>query len=311
MPNYLIFISSLSIGIIFLLFLTTIFYDLSQLILKVTPLNENRRKFFKKSLDVSSLTLAATVTTAATYNAKVPVLEEVDVFVKNLPKQYTIVQLSDVHIGGLIEKDFVIEMVRSVNLLNADIVVITGDLIDTKLDYIKDAVNELANFNSTFGTYFIPGNHEYFHGVKQINSYISSIGIKVLENENVYIGEKNEGFFLAGVYDIIGYRFDYYKPDLKKALEGIVNAPTVLLAHQPRFIEEIEDNVDLVLSGHTHGGQIFPFNYLVKLAQPYIRGLYQHSNRTQIYVNKGTGFWGPPMRLGASAEITKISLKKA
>ena len=175
---------------------------------------------------------------------------------------------------------------------------------------IENNLNELKNIKSQYGTYFIVGNHEYFHGARDIMDYLMSINIHVLENSNYYIGEKDIGFNLAGVYDIFGYKANYLKPDINKALIGTSNSPTVLLAHQPKFIDEVV-NVDLVLSGHTHGGQIFPFNYLVKLAQPYIKGLHQHNEHTQIYVNKGTGFWGPPMRLGATAEITKIQLKKA
>ena len=118
----------------------------------------------------------------------------------------------------------------------------------------------------------------------------------------------NEGFNLAGVYDVFGYRYESFKPDIRKALRDTKRSPTVLLAHQPKFIKEVPSSVDLMLSGHTHGGQIIPFNYLVKLTQPYVKGLHQHNVNTQIYINKGTGFWGPPMRLGASSEITLISI---
>jgi predicted MPP superfamily phosphohydrolase len=129
----------------------------------------------------------------------------------------------------------------------------------------------------------------------------------VLENENEYIGKDGEGFNLVGVYDVMGYRLNKYMPDLNKALKNKKNAPTILLAHQPKYIEEVS-NVDLMLSGHTHGGQIYPFKYLIKLVQPYIKGLHQHNDDLQIYINKGTGFWGPPMRLGASSEITLITI---
>ncbi len=309
-PNFLNFIFSISIGVIFLLFLTTILYDVFHFILKLTPLNSSRRDFFKKALDVGAIATAASITTTAVYGAKDITLEKINISIKNLQKEYKIVQISDVHAGGLITKDFIQDIIITINRLNADIVVITGDLIDTKLDYIKESISEFQNIKSTYGTYFIAGNHEYFHGLKQIISYVNSLDIKVLENEHVYIGEKESGFYLAGVYDVIGYRVKQYEPDIKKALNGIQDEPTVLLAHQPKFIKEVPSNVDLVLSGHTHGGQIFPFNYLVNLAQPYIKGLHKHNINTQIYVNRGTGFWGPPMRLGASAEITLITLKK-
>ena len=309
-PNSLYFLFSLSIGVIFLLFITTVFYEIFHLLIKLTPADESRREFFKKSLDISSIAMASGITATATYNAKEAVIEHVQVNIKDLEKEYTIVQLSDVHIGGLIEKDFIANMVTAVNHLEPDVVAITGDLIDTDLKYIKEALHELTKLSSTYGTFFVVGNHEYFHGVEKSMGYLNSIGIKVLENDNVYIGDDSLGFNLAGVYDIFGYRYGKFQPDIKAAMKNKKNSPTVLLAHQPKYINELEnmDGIDLVLSGHTHGGQIFPFNYLVGLAQPYVKGLHQHNANTQIYVNKGTGFWGPPMRLGASAEITAIKL---
>jgi predicted MPP superfamily phosphohydrolase len=168
----------------------------------------------------------------------------------------------------------------------------------------------MKNIQSKYGTYFIVGNHEYFHGVKPIIDYVNSLGIKTLENENIYIGEKDKGFYLCGVYDWFGNKYGSYQPDINKALENTTNQPTILLAHQPKYITQLETTkgIDLVLCGHTHGGQIFPFNFLVKLQQPYIKGLHTHNEFTQVYVNKGTGFWGPPMRLGASSEITILKL---
>ena len=125
----------------------------------------------------------------------------------------------------------------------------------------------------------------------------------------MYIGKKDAGFNLAGVYDLFGYRMGSYEPNLSQALaQKVTESPTVLLAHQPKFIYEVKSGVDLMLSGHTHGGQIYPFRFLVALNQPYISGLHQHTKELQIYVSKGTGFWGPPMRLGASSEITCMTL---
>lgn len=307
MPNWAYFLLSIPIGIIFLLFIATIFYEISSRILDTVPMSNKRRDFFKKSLDIGSVAIAGSINAKAMYNAKHIELEKVKVKIKNLKQPYSIVQLSDVHIGGLIDKTFIKNLVQRVNKLEADVIVITGDLVDTNLIYAKEALNELKNLKSKYGNFFIVGNHEYFHGVASIIKYVNTLNFKTLENENVYIGEKGKGFFLAGVYDVLGYRINAYKPDLNKALIGINDEPTVLLAHQPRFIKEVK-NIDLILSGHTHGGQIAPFNLLVKLQQPYVKGLHQHNEKTQIYVNKGTGFWGPPMRLGASSEITYLEL---
>lgn len=310
-PNEIYFLLSIPIGLIFLLFSTTIIYDLSSLLVNKSVKDSSRREFLKKTLDFSAVAVAAGINTKAIYNAKHTELEKVAVKLKNLKQKYNIVQISDVHIGGLIDKKFIASMVTKINSLNTDAIVITGDLVDTNLKFAKPALEQLKHLNSKYGTYFIVGNHEYFHGVDKIISYLKTLNITVLENSNVYIGEKDNGFNLAGVYDRFGEKFGSFKPDIKASLEKIdKNSPTILLAHQPKYIEEIKDtsNIDLVLSGHTHGGQIVPFNLLVKLQQPYIKGLHQHNKNTQIYVNKGTGFWGPPMRLGTSSEITYINL---
>ena len=309
-PNWLYFLLSLPIGVIFLTFIITILHDITSFGLSKTKFKKNRREFFKKGLDIGAVSLVLATNAKAIDNARNIELELVDIKIKDLKQAYTIIQLSDIHIGGLIDKKFINSLVNKVNLLNADIVVITGDLVDTKLEFAKAALDELRNLQSKFGTYFIVGNHEYFHGVQPIIDYVNSLGIKTLENENVYVGPKDEGFYLCGVYDRFGNRYGSYKPDITKALENTTNHPTVLLAHQPKFVDEIEntEGIDLILCGHTHGGQIFPFNFLVKLDQPYVKGLNIHNDFTQVYVNKGTGFWGPPMRLGASSEISILKL---
>ena len=309
MPNWLYFLFSLPIGVLFLLFCTTLVYDVSRVVLVRAPLSNSRRAFFKKSLDVSSLAVATAVTSTAIFEARFVEIESVDIKLKKLKKRYKIVQLSDVHIGGLIDAAFITEIVKKVNALRPDLVVITGDLIDMDIEKIQAPIEVLQKLQSLYGTYFIVGNHEYFHDVEAITQKMKSIGARVLENENVYIGNEEEGFNLAGVYDIFGYRAGHHFPEINQALQNVQKeSPTVLLAHQPKFVEEVKSGVDLMLSGHTHGGQLYPFRFLVALQQPYISGLHQHNEELQVYVNKGTGFWGPPMRLGASSEITEINL---
>ncbi len=308
-PNWLYFLFSLPIGILFLLFCTAIFYDILRVILHHTPISQKRRAFFKRSLDISSLLIATSLSARSIYEARHVKLERVDIKIKKLKKPYKIVQLSDLHIGGLIDKDFIHNIVQRVNALNPDLVVITGDLVDINVIQAKETLDELKALNSKYGTYFIVGNHEYFHNIKEIIDAVKSLDIRVLENENLYIGKEGEGFNLAGVYDVFGYVTQTYMPDINKALHRLKDSPTILLAHQPRYIYEVKDSVDLILSGHTHGGQLYPFKFLVKLQQPYISGLHQHNKELQIYVNKGTGFWGPPMRLGANSEITEITIR--
>lgn len=308
-PNWLYFLLSLPIGVLFLLFCSALIYDISRLVLVKVPLSNARRRFFKKSLDITSLVAAAGVTSVAILEARYVSIERVNIKLKKLKKSYKIVQLSDVHIGGLIDAAFIKGIVTKANALKPDVIVLTGDLVDMEVNKIGTALQELKKLNAKHGTFFIVGNHEYFHKIDVILKTLKSLGIVVLENENVYVGEPNAGFNLAGVYDIFGYRAGHHIPDINAALLGAKeDSPTILLAHQPKYIEELKSGVDLMLSGHTHGGQLYPFKFLVKLQQPYISGLHQHNKELQIYVNKGTGFWGPPMRLGASSEITEIIL---
>lgn len=311
MPNTVYYLTSIPIGIVFLTFIVAVFHDIFHMILNKTNIVTNRRDMIKKTLDVSSLAVATALSAKAMNNALHVEIQDVDIKIKNLKKEYKIAQLSDVHIGGLIDKEFVKNMVNMVNNLQPDLVVITGDLVDMDVDRIKTVLDELKSLKSKYGTYFIVGNHEYFHDIEKIIKTVKTLGIRVLENENVYIGEEGEGFNLAGVYDLFGFRVNKFLPDISKALEGKKDSPTIMLAHQPKHLELISRGVDLVLSGHTHGGQLYPFRFLVKLQQPYVSGLHQHTKDLQIYVNKGTGFWGPPMRLGASSEITNITLSLA
>jgi hypothetical protein len=158
------------------------------------------------------------------------------------------------------------------------------------------------------GVYYVPGNHEYFYGVHKIMEYVRTLGVHVLSNRSIVI---NHTINLAGVMDMSGKRFDFEPPDLKRALLHVKpELPTILLSHQPKIVKEMTDEkIDLILSGHTHGGQIFPFGLLVLLDQPYLSGLYQHSKHTQVFVSNGAGFWGPAVRIMAPSEIVKINLK--
>lgn len=227
--------------------------------------------------------------------------------IKGLPSEMSgvrIVQLTDVHVGPTIGKSFIESIVRRVNALEADVIAITGDLVDGSVSALAEHVAPLANLASKHGVYFVTGNHEYYSGADEWIAHLSTLGVRVLRNERVRIG----GIDLVGVddYSSSGRGHGW---DLKKALAGRDPARAcVLLAHQPRGIELADElGVDLQLSGHTHGGQMFPWNFAVRLQQPFVAGLHQ-LERAQIYVSNGTGYWGPPMRVAAPAEITEIEL---
>lgn len=306
-PKVLYFFFSLSIGIGFVLFMAIILYELLHLLQRLVPFNEEKRIFFKRSTDLGFLALgSAYIGESLLEGAKEPIVNFVSVSQNRFEgNSYKIVQISDLHIGGLIDKTFVKRSVTAINALNPDLVAITGDLNDVHIDQLKEAVNELRNLKSRFGTYYIVGNHEYFHDIEATISYLKSIGIHVLENSSIEL----ENFYIAGVYDLYGYRANTHLPDISKAMKHIPpNSPTLLLAHQPKFIDFLENfTPSLILSGHTHGGQIWPFGYLVSLAQPYLKGLHSIGENRHIYVNSGLGFWGPPMRLASHAEITCIT----
>ncbi|MCL4431677.1 MAG: metallophosphoesterase [Epsilonproteobacteria bacterium] len=306
-PKYLYFLLSLGIGVGFVLFVGTILYEVLHLLQHYTPFDEEKRYFFKRTTDIGFLALGSAYIAAATLEgSKEPVVKYVDVKQNRFNgKSYTIAQISDMHIGGLIDREFVSKSVQMINKLNPDIIVITGDLSDAHVNEIKEAIDELHHLKSRYGTYYIVRNHEYFHSLEDTIAHLKTLNIHVLENSSVKI----EDFYIAGVYDLFGYRFGSYLPDIGQAMKNIPrDASTLLLAHQPKYVEYLEGfTPSLILSGHTHGGQIWPFEYLVRLAQPYIAGLYSLDSNRHIYVNSGIGFWGPPMRLGSQAEITCIT----
>ncbi|MGE0784787.1 MAG: metallophosphoesterase [Sandaracinaceae bacterium] len=222
-----------------------------------------------------------------------------------------VVQLTDIHVGPTIGRAFIEQLVDSTNALEPDIVAITGDLVDGSVEELGEAVRPLGNLRARHGVFFVTGNHEYYSGADEWAEFVGSLGITVLRNERVSIEHDGAALDVAGVNDWNAGQFDD-GPDLRKALDGRPDGrPVLLLAHQPRQIEEAAaQDVSLMLSGHTHGGQIFPFNFLVRLQQPYVAGLHDHGG-TKLYVSSGTGYWGPPMRVGIPAEITDLRLDAA
>jgi predicted MPP superfamily phosphohydrolase len=223
---------------------------------------------------------------------------------------FRIAVVSDIHLGPLAGRAHTERIVRMINETASDLVAIVGDLVDDTVEELAAAAEPLQDLESREGTFFVTGNHEYF--VEDPPSWLRELerlGVRPLRNENTAIRRGNAAFDLAGVNDVAGdERSD--PPDFDRALSGVSSSrPTILLAHQPILVEEAASRgVDLQLSGHTHGGQAWPFHYIVRLAQPSLAGL-STVDTTQLYVTRGAGFWGPPVRIGAPPDITVLSLQ--
>ncbi len=279
-------------------------------------INGGRREFLAQLLAGGAGAFGLALSGWGVWSAIRPVeVKRVAVRLKKLPGSLNglrVVQLTDMHIGLTIGGDFVEDVVRKVNALEPDIVAITGDLIDGSVDDLGPAVAPLGEIRAKLGTYFVTGNHEYYSGADSWLAFLQSLGIKALRNEHVELTKNGETIHLAGVDDWSAHRFgNGHGADMARAMEGRdANKPVVLLAHQPvQFDEAREHGVDLQISGHTHGGQIFPFGLLTRLVQPFLSGLHRRGD-SQIYVSSGTGYWGPPMRIAAPAEITLIELDR-
>jgi uncharacterized protein len=280
------------------------------------PIDQQRRTFVSRMLAAGASVLAAATGAFAVRAALGAVrIRPVRVRLAKLPRAHDglrIVQLTDVHVGPTIGRTFIEEIVRQTNELAPDMVAITGDLVDGSVGELRDAVAPIANLRARHGVYFVTGNHEYFSDAPAWMNELARLGVRVLRNERVTIGQGADAFDLAGIDDRSAERHGGLSPEaaVTQALEGRNPArELVLLAHQPKsLLDAASYGVGLQLSGHTHGGQVWPFGYLVRLTQPFLSGLHRHAD-SQIYVSRGTGYWGPPMRLGEPAEITHITLE--
>jgi len=237
----------------------------------------------------------------------------VDVPIAGLPDAldgFTIAQVSDVHVGPTIKRPYVEAIVDAVNRLDVDLVAVTGDLVDGSVRELAEDVAPLAGLRAKEGVFFVTGNHEYYSGAAAWVHELRRLGLTVLMNEHVVVRRDDARLVVAGVTDFSAGHFDRSEAsDPAAALAGSPRgAVRLLLAHQPRSAAAAEAaGFDLQLSGHTHGGQFLPWNFLVRLQQPFTAGLHRW-RRMWVYTSRGTGYWGPPKRFGAPSEITLLRL---
>ncbi|MER7002979.1 metallophosphoesterase [Dactylosporangium sp. NPDC000555] len=271
-----------------------------------------RRLLLGRSLAATAGVLSASTVGVGVFQALgAPDLKRVPIRLPKLPASmdgFRIALVSDIHLGPLLGRGHTERIVRMINSVDADLVAIVGDLVDGSVAQLGAAAEPLQDLRARHGSFFVTGNHEYFSDdYQEWVDEVNSLGVRVLRNERLDV----QGLDLAGVNDLSGAGVGD-GPDFGKALDGRDAArPVVLLAHQPvQAHEAARHGVDLQLSGHTHGGQMVPFNLLVGLQQPVVAGL-GNVDGTQVYVTRGAGFWGPPVRFGAPPDISVIELHGA
>jgi predicted MPP superfamily phosphohydrolase len=240
---------------------------------------------------------------------------DVDVHIDKLPIAlcgFSIVQITDLHVGPTIKRGYVEGVVAAVNKLKPDLIALTGDMVDGSVDRLIQDTQPLSRLKARHGVYAVTGNHEYYSGADQWVDEFRRLGLRVLMNQHEVLQHDGAELMLAGVTDFGAGRFDSTQAsDPAKAMAGAPAgaAVRILLAHQPRSAPAAASaGFDLQLSGHTHGGQFWPWRYMVPLQQPFVAGLHRLGD-LQVYVSRGTGYWGPPLRLGAQSEITRIHLR--
>ncbi|WP_448322227.1 metallophosphoesterase, partial [Streptomyces sp. CO7] len=274
----------------------------------VNPSELSRRVLVARVVAGATAVAAVGTVGRGTYGVlRGPGVKRVTVPLAKLPRAahgFRIAVVSDVHLGPVLGRAFTERVVATVNATQPDLIAVVGDLADGSVEDLRSAVEPISRLRARHGSFFVTGNHEYFSGVEEWTALVQELGLDLLANERVEL----PAFDLAGVNDVSGEGYGD-GPDLAAALrDRDPSRASVLLAHQPVFVDEaVRHGVDLQLSGHTHGGQLWPLNHVAALANPTVAGLERYGD-TQLYVSRGAGAWGPPTRVGAPSDVTVVEL---
>jgi predicted MPP superfamily phosphohydrolase len=307
----------LAMGLFSSLFVLTLLRD-AVLMIAAVPLNGVKLRWLSHAsapLVVGGALLASA--SGLRTARRVARVHQVTVPIRGLPSAlhgFSIVQISDVHVGATIKRDFVAAIVDRVNGLKPDLIAVTGDVVDGSVSQLSEHTQPLSRLAARHGAYFVTGNHEYYSGEPQWSAEFKRIGLVVLKNAHVVLEHDGAAVVIAGVTDTGAHHFDPAQAsDPAAAISGAPErAPLkVLLAHRPASAAGARQaGFDLQLSGHTHGGQFWPWNHFVRFFNPFSAGLHRFQN-LWVYVNRGTGYWGPPKRFGVPPEITHLRLVTA
>ncbi|HEY1101768.1 MAG TPA: metallophosphoesterase [Myxococcota bacterium] len=319
--DVLSWIGYIAMGIFSFVFVLTVLRDLGWLVARVTstlPADPERRTMLLRMTNAAVLGTSGVLTAVGVAGARRrAAILDVVVPVVGLPPSlegFTIAQITDVHVGPTIKKDYIEAIVEGVNSIGADMVAVTGDVVDGSVADLGQHIAPFAQLKGKHGVFFCTGNHEYYSGADEWVAELTRLGLRCLMNEHVVVEHNGARVVVGGVTDFNAeHVLPAHTSDANKAMRG---APTdaaykIVLAHQPRSCDAAAAaGFDLQLSGHTHGGQFLPWNFFVKLQQPFVAGLDRFKDMW-VYTSRGTGYWGPPVRVGAPSEITRLVLKRA
>ena len=307
LPSYIYYLASLCIAIGFIIFVFAIFYEIFKLFGAIFKLSADKSKVAEFAIFYLMILYLGFGIANGFSDIEVKTYQIKSSKIKQNTK---IVFFSDLHIGPLVDAKYTKKLVDLVNYQNADFVIIGGDLIDENLDSIAPQIAELSKLKVNKKVFYAIGNHEYFYGEDDVLSLLKSLKFETLENKSFM--DLSQGVQISGVYDYFGNRKNTLKPDLIR-LSNDDNLYRILISHQPKVLEDRafnSDKFELILSGHTHCGQIFPFGLFVLLDQPYLCGKHQITKNLDLIISSGAGFWGPRVRIGSDFEILVLNLQK-